>query len=197
MLLLVLMLVLLLVLLVLVLLVLRLLVLTISPAGFFKVPPSSKLLASAAERYTALTFPHKTSAATLRGGAGATAGAVTGLTIKVADLAEDYPQSAPLCFPYLLGLLVLPLLLLMLCCPVDCPPGDPKPETPCTSHEEYTLDVSAAGEATLTAPTVWAALRGLETFSQVRPLLLLLLLVPMLLLALLLLPLLTLPSRSS
>ena len=33
-------------------------------------------------------------------------------------------------------------------------------------NESYTLAISAAGEATLAAPTVFGALHGLETFSQ-------------------------------
>ena len=36
-------------------------------------------------------------------------------------------------------------------------------------NESYALTVSASGEASLTAATVWGALHGLETFSQVRP----------------------------
>ena len=35
-----------------------------------------------------------------------------------------------------------------------------------TSNESYTLSVSASGAATISAPSVWGALRAMETFSQ-------------------------------
>ena len=54
-------------------------------AAFFAGAASSKLLTAAFARYAALTFGHKTAASHLATG-------VTGLTVTVASLAEDFPQ---------------------------------------------------------------------------------------------------------
>ena len=78
-------------------------------------------LAAAATRYSALMFNH----------AGlATVGAITGLTVQVADHSEAPPQ-------------------------LD-------------TDESYVLDIPSAGRVTLSAASVYGALRGFETLSQVH-----------------------------
>lgn len=92
--------------------------------GFFSGPVSSKLLTTAFERYTRLTFPHKVPATHDE------AASLTGLSVTVDSTAEDFPQIE--------------------------------------TDESYELTVpESGGKATLHAKTVFGALRGLETFSQI------------------------------
>eukprot|EP01047_Picozoa_sp_COSAG01_P042517 COSAG01_NODE_3717_length_5767_cov_157.763585_5_plen_403_part_00 len=93
-----------------------------SSSGFSS---SSRLLTSAFERYTALTFPHPVASAATTNSDPAT---ISSLTVNVSLLAENFPQL-----------------------------GD---------NESYALSIRLSGDAVLTAQTVWGALRGLETFSQ-------------------------------
>ncbi len=101
-----------------------------SAAGFFALTnATSKLLNTAFERYSALTFPHAVDPSDGGSSAADDVGQILGLVVSVESLAEDYPQL-----------------------------GD---------NESYTLSISTTeSKATLTAATVYGALRGLETFSQ-------------------------------